>query len=211
MPEARKHRTQFKKPIGIHRRASSALARHLLALMLGTLSVLTLAQEERTREGGGPANIEEVVVTAELRPVPWLTQPASSSVVEADMLARRNAVHLENLLQLTQQHAAISDRKPQTYQLGATVFDPNKYELQIGEDTKSLSHRETELLKILAENTNHAVQRRDILKKIWGDDSFFNSRNLDVYITKLRGYFKEDPSVQIITLKGVGYRFVVDD
>jgi len=120
-------------------------------------------------------------------------------------------IRIKNLLQLTQQHAAISDRKPQTYQLGATVFDPNKYELQIGEDTKSLSHRETELLKILAENTNHAVQRRDILKKIWGDDSFFNSRNLDVYITKLRGYFKEDPSVQIITLKGVGYRFVVDD
>jgi DNA-binding response OmpR family regulator len=44
--------------------------------------------------------------------------------------------------------------------------------------------------------------------KLWGDDSFFNSRNLDVYITKLREYFKSDKSVEIITIKGVGYQFV---
>jgi len=47
------------------------------------------------------------------------------------------------------------------------------------------------------------------LNHIWGNDSFFNSRNLDVYITKLRGYLKDDPDLQIITIKGVGYRFVV--
>ncbi|MCI5082367.1 MAG: helix-turn-helix domain-containing protein [Saprospiraceae bacterium] len=48
------------------------------------------------------------------------------------------------------------------------------------------------------------------MKEVWGDDSFFNSRNLDVYIKKLRDYLREDESVQIITLKGVGYRFVVE-
>jgi DNA-binding response OmpR family regulator len=42
---------------------------------------------------------------------------------------------------------------------------------------------------------------------VWGDDSFFNSRNLDVYIAKLRDYLKQDPSVQIITIKGLGYHF----
>jgi DNA-binding response OmpR family regulator len=52
------------------------------------------------------------------------------------------------------------------------------------------------------------VQRKDILMKLWGDDSFFNSRNLDVYITKLRDFLKEDPSVEIITIKGIGYQFV---
>jgi DNA-binding response OmpR family regulator len=84
-----------------------------------------------------------------------------------------------------------------------------KYELTFREEVAKLSHREAELLRIFLENREEIVQRRYILKAIWGDDSFFNSRNLDVYITKLRGYFKQDPDIQIITLKGVGYRFVV--
>jgi len=53
------------------------------------------------------------------------------------------------------------------------------------------------------------IDRRDILNLLWGNDSFFNSRNLDVYITKLRSYLKDDPSLEIITIKGIGYRFVV--
>ena len=53
------------------------------------------------------------------------------------------------------------------------------------------------------------IDRREILNLLWGNDSFFNSRNLDVYITKLRSYLKDDPSLEIITIKGIGYRFVV--
>lgn len=94
-------------------------------------------------------------------------------------------------------------------QLGKYIFSPQKYELRLGEQTQRLSHRETELIRILVDNQNQAVQRKDILKEIWGDDSFFNSRNLDVYITKLRGFLKDDPDLQIVTLKGVGYHFVV--
>ncbi len=120
-------------------------------------------------------------------------------------------IRIKNLLQLTQNHSFESPSKNNYFEIGQYVFDPNKYELSIGTEARNLSHREAELLKIFAKNPNQAVERRDILKKIWGDDSFFNSRNLDVYITKLRGYLKEDPKVQIITLKGVGYRFVVED
>lgn len=118
-------------------------------------------------------------------------------------------IRIKNLLRLTQNHSFGPKEKNDHYKIGQYIFDPNKYELLLGEHARSLSHREAELLKIFAENPNQAVQRKDILKKIWGDDSFFNSRNLDVYITKLRGYLKADPNVQIITLKGVGYRFVV--
>ncbi len=118
-------------------------------------------------------------------------------------------IRINNLLQLTQQQHPTKAVK-ETFQLGVYIFDPNKYLLQSDKENRNLSHREAELLKILAENTNQAVQRKEILKRIWGDDSFFNSRNLDVYITKLRSYLKEDPNVQIITLKGVGYRFVID-
>jgi DNA-binding response OmpR family regulator len=118
-------------------------------------------------------------------------------------------IRIKNLLQLTQNHSFEPTEKNNHYEIGQYIFDPNKYQLVHGENARSLSHRETELMKILCEKPNQAVQRKDILKTIWGDDSFFNSRNLDVYITKLRGYLKEDPKVQIITLKGVGYRFVV--
>jgi DNA-binding response OmpR family regulator len=78
----------------------------------------------------------------------------------------------------------------------------------IQDKVKRLSHRETELLSMLLDNKGETVLRKSILDKIWGDDSFFNSRNLDVYITKLRDYLKEDAKIQIITLKGVGYRLV---
>lgn len=94
--------------------------------------------------------------------------------------------------------------------IGKFEFLPFKYELRIGESVRKLSHRESELLKILNENRQFTVNRKDILLKIWGDDSFFNSRNLDVYITKLRDYLKGDPAVEIMTVKGVGYNFIVE-
>jgi DNA-binding response OmpR family regulator len=73
---------------------------------------------------------------------------------------------------------------------------------------RKLSFRESELLKLLYENRDKIIDRKDILNLLWGNDSFFNSRNLDVYITKLRSYLKEDELLEIITIKGVGYRFV---
>ncbi|MBL7847684.1 MAG: response regulator transcription factor [Cyclobacteriaceae bacterium] len=92
--------------------------------------------------------------------------------------------------------------------IGQFEFHPNRYELKRGDTVRKLSHREAMLLAVLAENMNVIVQRKDILMRVWGDDSFFNSRNLDVYITKLRDYLREDPAVEIVTIKGVGYRFV---
>jgi len=65
------------------------------------------------------------------------------------------------------------------------------------------------LLQILSEHQNATVSRKDVLMHVWGDDSFFNSRNLDVYISKLRDYLKADPNLEIATIKGVGYHFSV--
>ena len=93
-------------------------------------------------------------------------------------------------------------------QVGKYQFQLNRQVLQDGKDERKLSFRESELLKLLYENRDKIIDRKDILNLLWGNDSFFNSRNLDVYITKLRGYLKEDPSLEIITIKGVGYRFV---
>jgi len=75
-------------------------------------------------------------------------------------------------------------------------------------EIKRLSYRETQLLTLLTIEKNQVVNRKHILDTLWGDDNFFNSRNLDVYITKLRQYLKQDPNVEIITLKAVGYRLI---
>ena len=117
-------------------------------------------------------------------------------------------IRMQNLLRL------VNGKKKSTEPLssisiGAYLFSPNKYELSWEDKVRKLSHRESELLKILIEHRNLTVQRKDILQRVWGDDSFFNSRNLDVYITKLRDYLKEDSDVEIITLKGIGYHFMV--
>ncbi len=93
--------------------------------------------------------------------------------------------------------------------IGGYQFLLNKQVLRKGTIEKKLSYRESELLKYLYKNSNAIIDRRDVLNHIWGNDSFFNSRNLDVYITKIRSYLKEDPQLEILTIKGVGYRFVI--
>ena len=92
--------------------------------------------------------------------------------------------------------------------IGNFNFQLNRQLLSNGKEEKKLSYRESELLKLLYENRDRIIDRKDILNLLWGNDSFFNSRNLDVYITKLRNYLKGDSSLEIITIKGVGYRFV---
>ena len=113
-------------------------------------------------------------------------------------------VRLHNLLALSRGKTMSNT---DTVSIGAYTFYPLKYELHLGENLRKLSAREADLLKILLENRNFTVSRKEVLLKVWGDDNFFNSRNLDVYITKLRDYFRDDPAIKIITIKGVGYHF----
>jgi DNA-binding response OmpR family regulator len=114
---------------------------------------------------------------------------------------------IKNLLALSNP-SKTSETNPEALPLGRYLFYAGRQELHLGDSVKRLSHRETELLSMLIRQKQEAVLRKSILDKIWGNDSFFNSRNLDVYITKLREYLKEDEKIQIITLKGVGYRLV---
>jgi len=92
--------------------------------------------------------------------------------------------------------------------IGKYTFQLKRQLLIDGKEERRLSYRESELLKLLYENRDKIIDRKDILNLLWGSDSFFNSRNLDVYITKLRSYLRADPSLVIITIKGIGYRFV---
>lgn len=115
-------------------------------------------------------------------------------------------VRITNLLAITR----TANTPPRDLiKFGTFEFHVARYELRAHDQVRKLSHREATLLKILCENRNATTNRKDILMQLWGDDSFFNSRNLDVYITKLRDYLKVDPGIQIITIKGIGYHFSV--
>ncbi|HEY3384935.1 MAG TPA: response regulator transcription factor [Saprospiraceae bacterium] len=116
---------------------------------------------------------------------------------------------LEELMARVNNLFAMSGRgTPGQHRIGSMTFDPVRMVIQHEDQSISLSHRENELLKMLISTPGKPVERKQILLDLWGDDHFFNSRNLDVYITRLRKYLKMDPEVQLITLKGVGYQLV---
>ena len=112
-------------------------------------------------------------------------------------------VRINNLLKT-------SDSTPSSakeYQLSDWTFYPERYEMIKNDTTHELSERESRVLHMLCKHLNATCHRKDILIDVWGDDSFYHSRNLDVYINKLRKLFKEDDGIDIMTLKGVGYVF----
>lgn len=118
-------------------------------------------------------------------------------------------VRIENALRYKREGAGIAATTGDEMKLGKYVFHQIRQTLCVDGTERKLSFRENELLKLLLKNRDKIIDRKDILNLLWGNDSFFNSRNLDVYITKLRGYLKEDESLEIITIKGIGYRFVM--
>ncbi len=94
------------------------------------------------------------------------------------------------------------------YDIGKYHFNFEHQKLSCcGEDQK-LTSKEAALLKLLCENENETLDRRIALNKIWKDDSYFNARSMDVYITKLRKYLKGDESIQIINVHGVGFKLL---
>lgn len=93
-------------------------------------------------------------------------------------------------------------------QIGKFIFDLKKQTLQLDTHIENLTHREANLLHHLAKNKNQILDRSIILKKLWGDDDFFNARSMDVFITKLRKKLKQDPSIQIINVRGYGYKLI---
>jgi len=94
------------------------------------------------------------------------------------------------------------------FDLGSYHFNPRLRELIHAGKTETLSPKENDLLKMLAENKNDLLPREKALKKIWGSDTYFNGRSMDVYIAKLRKYLKEDTTIEIVNIHGNGFRLV---
>ena len=177
----------------------------VLDVMLPNKDGFTLAREIRQQNATVPilfltakTQTEDVVKGFGEGGNDYLRKPFSME----ELIARIN-----NLLQLTgQQQTEKADAD--TIAIGQYRFNKPRQVLHFQQEERKLSYRESELLLYLFEHRNHIIERRDLLNAIWGNDSIFNSRNLDVYITKIRSYLKDDPALEILTIKGVGYRFV---
>jgi len=176
----------------------------ILDIMLPSKDGYSIAREIRQQK----ASVPIIFVTAKTQTEDLLKGFASggNDYIRKPFSMEELIVRINNLLLITQNQ---KNTAPQEFiPIGKYQFNPSRFELRIGEQVRKLSHREANLLILLAENRNGTTVRKDILMKLWGDDSFFNSRNLDVYVTKLRDYLKDDPAIEIITIKGVGYHFV---
>jgi DNA-binding response OmpR family regulator len=93
--------------------------------------------------------------------------------------------------------------------LGKFIFDVNNQRLEAEGEITNLTTKETELLKVLVMHKNKTLQRSIALKSVWGDDSYFNARSMDVYITKLRKILKSDESLKIQSIHGEGFKLLM--
>ncbi len=126
----------------------------------------------------------------------YITKPFSMD----ELLARIEAVH---------RRCVHSQTQPSSYRLGSYTFDAPRHVLSNGTETKKLTSKEADLLLLLCENIGNTLERGTALKQIWHEDSYLNARSMDVYVTKLRKYFKDDPNVDIQNVHGVGFKLVV--
>ncbi|MDR1417284.1 MAG: response regulator transcription factor [Prevotellaceae bacterium] len=102
-----------------------------------------------------------------------------------------------------------SSQNQDVFQIGLYTFNSTKQTLtKEGGDEQKLTAKESELLRQLCINRNAVLDRNFALKTIWNDDTYFNARSMDVYITKLRKFLKEDPSIQIINVRGKGFKLI---
>jgi DNA-binding response OmpR family regulator len=95
------------------------------------------------------------------------------------------------------------------FEIGEYTFDYSRLIIRRNKSEKSLTQKEAEVLKVLCNNRDRVLKREEILNQIWGDDDYFMGRSLDVFISKLRKYLKDDEAIHIVNYHGVGFRLEV--
>ncbi len=173
----------------------------VLDVMMPKKDGFTLAQEIRKENPSIPiifltakSQTKDVVEGFEHGGNDYLKKPFSME----ELIVRINA--LLNRIALQQNLEDIT--------IGKFRFNSIKQLLLLGKEETILTHRESQLLYHLAQKKNLILDRSTILKTLWGDDDFFNARSMDVFITKLRKKLKPDPEVQIINVRGYGYKLI---
>lgn len=176
----------------------------ILDVMMPIKDGFTLAKEIRMSNGTMPILFltaksmkEDVIEGFALGADDYMTKPFSIE----ELLMR-----LEAILRRTRKDSPLTEQSQ--FQIGKYIFDATKQTLQIDNDIRKLTTKESELLKYLCINKNSLLDRNFALKTIWVDDSYFNARSMDVYITKLRKYLSDDPTIEIINVRGKGFKLI---
>ena len=105
--------------------------------------------------------------------------------------------------------AFVNKEQTNLFEIGNYLFNAVSQQLSYAGTSQELSHRESEILRRLCEHRNEVVNTQSILLELWGDDSFFNSRSLHVFITKLRHKLSKDKRIRIVNVRGIGYKLIV--
>ena len=177
----------------------------LLDVMMPNVDGFTLAEEIRDIDPDVPLFFlsaktlkEDILQGYRLGADDYITKPFDSDVLMHKIKA---------IIKRNEEDHKVTDNLE--FELGAYHFNPKLRELKIRDNNQVLSPKENELLKMLAEHKNDLLTRERALKKIWGSDTYFNGRSMDVYIAKLRKYLKEDSTIEIVNIHGNGFRLVV--
>jgi DNA-binding response OmpR family regulator len=109
----------------------------------------------------------------------------------------------------TNQPAEINKEERNIFRIGQLILNTDTQELSSPSEIFNLSYKEAEILKRFCLFPNRIVSRKDLLEEFWGSDNVFNSKNMNVYINKIRNYFLKDPAVTLLTIRGIGYKLVV--
>ena len=178
----------------------------ILDIMMPKKDGFTLATEIRKLDKKTPiiflsakSLVEDRIKGLKLGGDDYLTKPFSSE----ELLLR-----IENIFK----RVSISRQKKtivEPLNIGKFEFDYSRRALTINGNVRKLTSKESELLRMLAISKNDIVDRSAALHEIWRDNTYFTSRSMDVYITKLRSYLKEDPAVEIVNIHGTGFKLLV--
>ena len=172
----------------------------LLDVMLPHVDGFSIGREIRSIDPGIPMiyltakSLKEDIITGyRLGADDYIINP-----FDADVLLYKIAVVLKR-------SDGANNTTNQVFQIGKYIFDPHLREIKLDETRQLLSPKESALLKLLCEHKNELLTRENALKRIWGDDGYFTTRSMDVFITKLRKYLKDDPSIEIRNIHGSGF------
>jgi two-component system, OmpR family, response regulator len=176
----------------------------LLDVMMPHMDGFTLAEEIRDVNPDVPLFFlsaktmkEDIIQGYKLGADDYITKPFDSEVL---------LMKIRAILKRNDDLNKEADNKE--FDLGSYHFHPKLRQLLHNGQTQTLSPKENELLKMLAEHLNDLLPREAALKKIWGSDTYFNGRSMDVYIAKLRKYLRNDTSIEIVNIHGNGFRLV---
>jgi two-component system OmpR family response regulator len=179
----------------------------LLDVMMPHMDGFTLAESIRDVDPDIPLFFlsaktmkDDVITGYKLGADDYITKPFDSEV----LLMKIKAI-------LKRNEESKTETENMEYDFASFHFNPKLRELSKGDKVTTLSPKESDLLRMLCEYKNDLLPRDIALKKIWGSDTYFNGRSMDVYIAKLRKYLKDDSKVEIVNIHGNGFRLVTSE